>query len=315
MSANEPASRYATCLICDGNEWITVREGRDLCRPECRKVFNLSRCASCGHVMQNPAPDERELNAAYSVSGAYIVYRPAWKEHGWPVWKILRNWTTRRRISRLRRYAKGRELLEVGCGAGDFLAAAHEVGWNARAVEYNGILADQIRRELGFDVRTGALAIGQWKQDEFDAVAFWNVLEHLSEPLQDLSIAAHSLRRGGRVLLNIPSRQAAERGQWFGSHWAILDLPRHLNFYDEAALSRLCGRAGLDLIVYKTPFVQSAWCYYMSCWLWANQERKKRLRWVWFAALSATVTLTLPFVAFESLRKHGLEAFAVAEKR
>jgi hypothetical protein len=145
-------------------------------------------------------------------------------------------------------------------------------------------------------------------------VAIWNVLEHLQDPLRELSIAAAYLRPGGRILLNIPSRQAAERGQWFGQYWALLDLPRHIHFFDKATLSRLCGRAGLELVIYKTPFVQSAWCYYMSCWRWANRDGKKGLRWPRFLALAAAVTLALPYIATQAMGKRGLEAFAVAVK-
>jgi SAM-dependent methyltransferase len=315
VPATESRRDYAPCPVCDGNEWITVREGEDLCRPKYKKSFKLTRCSSCGHVTQNPKPDELELNAAYSVSRDYAPYRPAWKESGWPVWKILRSWTTRRRVSWLNRFASGKNLLEVGCGGGDFLAAAHRAGWKVSSVEYNSSLVDMICRELGFDVRSGELALGLWNEGQFDVVAFWNTLEHLQDPLRELSIAAHYLRPGGRVFLQIPSRQAAESGRWLGQYWAPLDLPRHLNFYDEATLSRLCGKAGLDLVVYKTPFVQSAWCYYMSSWRWANQDGKRKLRWLWFIALGVAVTLCVPCVAIQAMRKRGMEAFAVADRR
>jgi SAM-dependent methyltransferase len=306
-------SEYDSCLVCEGNEWTTVREEEDLYRPEYQKKFRLTCCRCCGLVMQNPKPGKEELGAAYSV--AYACYRPAWKEPGWPLWKILRAWTARRRVAWLKRYGTGHELLEVGCGAGDFIIAAHRMGWNVSAIEYNSSMVDIIRRELGFDVRAGELASGLWNEGRFDAVAFWNVLEHVPDPLRDLSIAANYLRPGGKVLLNIPTRQAAECGQWFGKYWAMLDLPRHLYFYDEATLSKICSKAGFDLAAYKTPFVQSAWGYYMSCWNWANGGGKGKLRWLRFMALAAVVTMFMPIVAMRATRKHGLEAFAVAVKR
>jgi len=312
MSGTETKSKYDPCLVCGANEWIPIREGGDLCRPGYEKSFKLTRCSSCGHVMQNPIPADRELAAAYAVSSDYACYRPAWKEPGWPVWKILRSWTMLRRVALLKRHGKGHELLEVGCGAGDFMVAAHHAGWNVRAVEYNSSMVDIIRSAFGFDVRVGELACGLWDEGQFDVVAFWNVLEHLQDPLRKLSVAASYLRPGGRVFLNIPSRQAAEHGQWFGQYWAMLDLPRHLHFFDEVALSRLCGKAGLEVVVYETPFIQSAWSYYMSSWHWANRNGKKRLWWLQFMALAALVTLGLPYVAIQAMRRRGLEAFTVA---
>jgi SAM-dependent methyltransferase len=314
MSATELRNDYDSCLICGGDEWTSVREGGDLCRPEYKKSFQLTQCSSCGQVMQNPTPDDGELSAAYSVSSNYDCYRPAWKESGWPIWKILRSWTTLRRVLLLKRYGKGRDMLEVGCGAGDFMVAAHRKGWNVRAVEYNRSMVEIIRSAFGFDVRVGELAPSLWNEGQFDVVAFWNVLEHVKDPLRELSIAASYLRSGGRVLLNIPSRQAAERGQWFGQYWAMLDLPRHLYFFDKTTLSRLCERAGLELVIYETPFVQSAWGYYMSCWRWADRNGKKTLRWPSFLALAAAVTLAMPYVAVQAWSNRGLETFAVAVK-
>lgn len=303
------------CLVCDGRDWTPVREGSDLCRPNYPKVFELARCLSCGHVMQIPVPDIQELDAAYSVSGDYACYRPAWREKGWPIWKVLRSWTVARRLAWLKRYGRGKELLEVGCGAGDFLLAAHREGWNVRSVEHNGEMVEILRSGFGFDVRVGELVSHLWDHNQFDVITFWNVLEHVLNPLAELTIAASYLRQGGIVLLNIPSREAAERGMRFGNYWTLLDLPRHINFLDKGALSALCQKAGLQLLVYETPFVQSAWCYYMSSWNWAKRHGTPVARWCRFLAMAGAVTLVLPFVAARSWNGYGLESFAVAVKK
>jgi SAM-dependent methyltransferase len=206
-------------------------------------------------------------------------------------------------------------MLEVGCGTGDFMLASHRAGWNVRAVEYNSLMVNLISNDLGFDIRAGELALGYWNEGQFDVVAFWNVLEHVPDPARDLSVAATYLRPGGQVILNIPTRQAAEHGLWFGQYWAILDLPRHLNFFDESTLTKLCAKAGFDLAVYKTPFFQSLWCYFMSSWNYANRDAKKGLRWLRFLTLVTAVTLSLPYIAIQTMRKHGMEATAVAVRR
>lgn len=303
------------CLVCQANSWVWIREGTDLCRPDYKRVFTLTRCSRCGHVMQNPVPSEDELNAAYGVSADYACYRPAWKEHGWPLWKILRQWTTSRRIRQLARFGRGHDLLEVGCGAGDFLVSALRKGWRTFAVEYNCELAQRLANAFDIDVRTGELTSETWAGKQFDVVAFWNVLEHVRNPIRDLNIAAGYLRKDGRVLLNIPTRQAAEHGLWFGEDWALLDLPRHIHFLDRDTLSRVCHLAGFRLLSYRTPFVQSAWCYYMSCknWVAARQEAN----WLTLSAgllRLFVVTLALPYIAIQCLRGRGLEAFAVAVK-
>ena len=307
-------SQYSPCQICDVNEWATVREGRDLCRPEYKKVFRLTGCAHCGHVMQNPKPDGAEIGAAYSIAEDYAAYRAGWKEKGWPLWKVLRTWTMNRRVSWLKQYGKGKELLDVGCGAGDFMEAAHREGWTVRGIDYNSTMVDMVSGELGFEVKLGELRTGIWEAGKFDAVSFFNVLEHVPDPLKDLTLAAHYLHSGGCVLMQFPSRQGAVHGQWYGQYWAPLDLPRHLHFYDENTLALLCKKAGCTLVAYKTPIVQSAWCYYASSWRWSNRDGKKALAILRFMALASVVTLILPFIAFQALRGQGMEAVAIAVK-
>ena len=206
-------------------------------------------------------------------------------------------------------------MLEVGCGAGDFLVAASRLGWTVQAVEYNAEMVDVIRDEFGFDVRSGELAGNLWDFSSFDVVAMWNVLEHLQNPSNELKMASEYLRPGGRLLLNLPSRYAAECGRGFGRYWALLDIPRHIAFFDRKTLARVCDRAGLKLIAYETPFVQSAWCYYMSALNWAGSKGKGIVRLALFAALASAITLALPYIWFEAVRGRGMDAFAVAERQ
>ena len=136
-------------------------------KPQDEISFKLDQCLSCGQVMQNPLPTSAQLSKAYSAE--YAPYRPAWKESGWPLWKILREWTTWRRMRPLAPlWEQDTGLLEVGCGAGDFLSchAPRRLGC-VRAVEYSGTLAEALRAELSFDVRTGDLRPGLWEDGSF----------------------------------------------------------------------------------------------------------------------------------------------------
>ena len=303
----------SSCPLCGGGEWSFVRSGRDLYQPDCETRFRLDRCLSCGQVSQNPPPTPQQLSKAYSAE--YAPYRPAWKQAGWPLWKVLRELTTRRRLRRLRRFGNGDKLLEVGCGAGDFLHAAHRIGWDVSAVEYSGTLASALRHELGFDVRTGDLAPGLWERGSFDVVALFSVLEHLQNPLDALVTASSYLRAGGVVFIQIPTLSGVKTGKQFGQYWALLDLPRHLSFFDRKYLSELCDKAGMNLVVFKTPLLETAWCYFASICNYANHSRKPVRRFLGMVFLTLRSIISLPYMALRASRGLGTEAFAVAVKR
>jgi SAM-dependent methyltransferase len=302
-----------TCPLCGGAEWSFVRSGRDLYQPDCETRFRLDRCLSCGQVTQNPTPTPQQLSKAYSAE--YAPYRPAWKQAGWPLWKVLRELTTRRRLRRLRRFGNGDKLLEVGCGAGDFLHAAHRVGWDVSAVEYSSTLASSLRHELGFDVRTGDLAPGLWERGSFDVVALFSVLEHLQNPLDALVTASSYLRAGGVVFIQIPTLSGVKTGKQFGQYWALLDLPRHLSFFDRKYLAELCDKAGMNLVVFKTPLLETAWCYFASICNYAHHSRKPVRRFLGMVLLTLRSIISLPYMALRASLGLGTEAFAVAVKR
>jgi SAM-dependent methyltransferase len=301
------------CLICGEDRWSFVRQGCDLYQPDDPTNFKLEACQSCGLIMQNPLPTPEQLTKGYSAE--YAPYRPAWKESGWPLWKVLRELTTWRRMRRLQRYGKGKKLLEVGCGAGDFLYSANRAGWDVRAVEYSDALAQSLRSELNFDVRAGDLAPGLWENGSFDAVILWSVLEHLRNPLEALSTASAYLKAGGAVFIQIPTLYGVKQGMRFQQYWALLDLPRHLSFLGKERLADLCDQAGMQLTVFKTPLVETAWCYFASVTTYASRSRgpvRSKLGALGFALMSV---LTFPLMVLRAWRGHGTEAFAVAVKR
>lgn len=300
------------CTVCGQVDWAFVREGQDKHRPDYGRVFRLTRCLSCGHIMQNPLPDAEELRRAYTVE--YAPYRPAWKEAGWPLWKILRELTTLRRIRRLKHYAKGSKLLEVGCGAGDFLSASHRAGWDVAAVEYSEELAEMLRSEFSFDVRSGELEPGLWKRESFDLVVLWSVLEHVPNPLETLVIASSYVKTGGTVFFQLPTTSEAQFGRMFKQHWEM-DLPRHLNFFDQSSLAKLCDKAGMKLTVYRTSFLETGWCYLTSCLNYVKASKSNVQRFARLALVAPIIMLLLPHMAIQASRKRGTEAFAVAVKR
>ena len=300
------------CVVCGGCNWTSYRSAPDLSRPSGATMFTVATCCSCGHFAQIPSPDESQLAAAYSAE--YAPYRPAWKEPGWPLWKLFRQLTTKRRLRRLRKHSCGRKLLEVGCGAGDFLCAAGRAGWQVSAVEYSARAVAEIQRELALDVKAGELISGLWPSGHFDVVALWSVLEHIRDPRKFLATVSDYVASDGVVLIQIPTRAGAELGKIFGPHWALLELPRHLNFFSGEALARICEESGLRLVSFKTPLLDTLWCYATSCTNQAAASKGSLDHIVKLLTAGAMVVLSTPWLAIKSWRGLGTEAFAVAIK-
>lgn len=305
--------RAASCIVCGERRWREIRRGRDIYRPGLPTQYVLCRCATCGLVAQQPRPGPTELRAAYAIP--YHVFRPAWQVPGWPLWKILRVLTGRRRLRRLRSHSSPGCLLEVGCGAGDFLLAAQREGWRVHAVEFTEEMVALLRRERALDVRQGELVPGLWDEGVFDAVVLWDVLEHVPDPAATLRTAAQYLRAGGVVLASFPTADAVRTGQRHGEWWAPLDLPRHLHFLDAGGLARLAGAAGLTVVDYATPALDALWCELASGWRHAGVMPTATGRTTTLAAALARSLVALPQLLSDARKGRGPIAVAAAVKR
>jgi SAM-dependent methyltransferase len=175
-------------------------------------------------------------------------------------------------------------------------------------------MVDALRGEFRLDVKRGELEPRTWEDSTFDVVAFWNVLEHVGDPIHNLELAARYLRPGGVVLMNIPTRDVPSSGRWFGDYWALLDQPRHLNFFGRETLARACQRAGLQLQVFRTGLLEYAWSWFASSWRYAGRSGGGGRRAAIFAALAALSPFMLPYMSLRCLAGRGTEAFAVAIK-
>lgn len=137
--------------------------------------------------------------------------------------------------------APGAEILELGCGSGAVAAWLQRGGYTVTGID--GHLA-LLRRAavrapratfIAHDLSGGIedLALGS-----FDAIAFFDVLEHLDEPRDALRAALPRLRRGGVIVGTVPAQM---------SLWSQSDVDDgHRTRYDEALLEGLCRDAGLD---------------------------------------------------------------------
>jgi Methyltransferase domain len=102
----------------------------------------------------------------------------------------------------------------VGSYVGAFLAAAREEGWQFAGVDINEC-ANGFTRGLGFEVLDGT--IESVDDRRVDAVAIWNCLDQLADPLSAIRAARTHLGDGGLLAIRVPN------GACYASFRSLLD--------------------------------------------------------------------------------------------
>ena len=158
----------------------------------------------------------------------------------------------RRRALLLSEARPGERVLDLGCGAGRFVAALRDAGADPVGVEIAEAALERARRNApGADLRLlepdGSLPL---EHGSVDLVWCSEVLEHVADTEHLLLEARRVLRRGGRLLITVPFHgrvKAALIGLLrFERHFD--PTGQHLRFYTAGSLTRTLADAGFDAI-------------------------------------------------------------------
>ena len=128
-------------------------------------------------------------------------------------------------LERLVSLTKGK-LLDVGCGNGDMLKVAKELGWDVTGLEIDSN-AVKAAREEGLYVIEGNYSILDQFDGSFDCIVCSHVLEHVHHPLVLLELITKALKSKGTLFLSLPNAKSHVR-QIFGENWRGTETPRHL---------------------------------------------------------------------------------------
>ena len=158
----------------------------------------------------------------------------------------------RRRALLLAEARPGERVLDLGCGAGRFVAALRDGGADPVGVEIAEAALERARRNApGADLRLlepdGSLPL---EHGSVDLVWCSEVLEHVADTEHLLLEARRVLRRGGRLLITVPFHgrvKAALIGLLrFERHFD--PTGQHLRFYTAGSLARTLADAGFDAV-------------------------------------------------------------------
>lgn len=302
-----------TCGICGSGDAEFLFQARDYIYGNAGS-WPVARCRGCGVVYMNPRIPPSEIGPYYprtyytnAPSGG--AGQPRWRRelqratlsryYGYPeetghllVTRLLRPLLCPflRQTSTVQKFIHARRLgrvLDVGCGNGERLDRYRALGWETWGVEVG---ADSARyaAQSGHQVFVGLLADAKLPAAHFDAVTLWDTLEHIHNPLEDMTEVCRVLKPGGEVYVYVPNFGSGW-GRRFRDRWYMFTAPLHYYHYTAETLSGLLARAGFDSIRIEYPLGSAGFTQTISAWL----ENRPGLRRLWDRPAVRRLTLSL----------------------
>jgi 2-polyprenyl-3-methyl-5-hydroxy-6-metoxy-1,4-benzoquinol methylase len=215
-------SLHRRCPACDQDKPRRLIE---------KPGVTLVRCAECSMVYADPIPQEMASGSYYNDVGEnyYLSKDKLTGDHA--------DVRFDRELALFREYCRSGKVLDVGCSSGGFLfqlTKRFPGEYEATGTDVSGP-ALEYAASKGIHVVPGDFL----RQDlnNYDAVAFWAVLEHLENPQAFLEKAARILKPDGLCFVLVPNfRSLAVR--LLGNRYRYI-YPQHVNYFTSETLSHL----------------------------------------------------------------------------
>ncbi|OGY22864.1 MAG: hypothetical protein A2172_02900 [Candidatus Woykebacteria bacterium RBG_13_40_15] len=233
-----------TCILCNSKNFSTVYKNVN--------GYSVVKCLNCNLISTYPKPTRKYLKEMYdkqviSVNAEKEDLALEYLENP----KVAYRLGYEKRLKAIKVYLKGKEILEIGCGAGIFLDYLKKNGFNVTGVEISPWGARWARKKLGLKIHEKNIEDLGLREDSFHAVLMYDVLEHTRNPIESLKEIHKLLKPGGLLVLNLPN---------FGSfmsklrkeHWLKLDPPQHLFHFDKGSIGRLLNNLSFNIVKVKT---------------------------------------------------------------
>jgi len=229
-----------TCMACGSSKFSID--------PTSSERFCLVQCAGCGVGFTKPKPTREDLEKHYSQT----YYGPE-NVKFLPVLEKIVIWMAKRRARWIDKRIRPRSrVLEIGCGRGVLLEALSHLGHECHGTERSDLAATRAQRIVGIKVYTDPLEQCGLRENYFDVVILWHVLEHLENPVPTLTHISNLLGPHGILIIEVPNVWSWQ-ARLTGKHWFHLDIQRHLYHFTAQGLNKLLERNGF-LIIKITTF-------------------------------------------------------------
>lgn len=202
--------------------------------------FDIVTCSNCSFAFTNPRPDKSRIGEYY-VSEKYISHTGGSKSLQDNVYLLARSFTLRWKEKIIGRFSSPSTLLDYGCGTGNFLFHMKQRGWNTTGVEPSEVARDKA------SAYTTVFPTIESINQLFKVITLWHVLEHIHDFSSVLSLLKQKLETNGTIFIAVPNLKSYD-AQYYQSHWAAYDVPRHLWHFDKKAMQTVLENSGLKLI-------------------------------------------------------------------
>ena len=130
----------------------------------------------------------------------------------------------------------GDQVLEIGCGKGDFIAKLKQRGNETTGLEFNEAAVRKCREKNLAVYKQTIQEYAASNEKKYDVVCSFQVMEHIADIKNALTASLGVLKRGGKLIISVPNNDSFLGKDKFN----LMNLPpHHMGLWDEKSLKNL----------------------------------------------------------------------------
>ncbi len=232
-------------------------------------------------LQTHPQPEIKELSKYYE-SDEYISHTDSKKGLVSFLYQVIKKRALQNKVALITSLNVGeKNLLDIGAGTGDFLKEAKENSWNVFGIEPNKNARD-LAFKKGIELKEN---IDEYKNQSFDVITLWHVLEHLPNLDETTQKIEDLLKPNGVLIIAVPNYNSFD-ATYYKNFWAAFDAPRHLWHFSRNSMKRLFSKK-LQLQKIEPMKYDS---FYVSLLSEKNKTGKQNLLKAFFIGLRSNIS-------------------------
>ena len=198
--------------------------------------FEILECDNCKLLFTTPRPDKSVIGNYYK-SDNYLSHNEHKKGLVPWIYNQVKKVNIRNKYMIACKDITNANLLDFGCGVGDFLHYSQQNGCEITGCDMSEDARKYASEKLGKTI-VSPDEIFALPHSTFDVITMWHVLEHID----DLRFQTEQLHRlikdNGRLVIAVPNYKSYD-AQHYKDKWAAYDVPRHLNHFHKESLENI----------------------------------------------------------------------------
>ena len=202
--------KVLSCLVCGSKIYV----------PYITKFnIDIKLCTKCSSGFSSKIP--KNFNDVYDNKEQFKHHQKSYER----IRKYRMKRFGKERLDLVLKFKKKGNLVDIGCGNGWFLEVAKK-NFVVSGVELNNSLLNFTSKKLKIPVYR---KINLLKDKDFDVITLFDVIEHVSKPMDYLKKVSKKLKKGGIILIYTPNKDSLAFSYLRENH-QLFNAPIHITY-------------------------------------------------------------------------------------